>query len=429
MKIALLVFSLSLILIGFSQTPEKDFKGKILITDGTLHVGNGKVIDRALIAVENGKIILVKSSLTFTIDRSLYDTVISVSGKHIYPGFINMNNVLGITEIDAVRPTRDFNETGAYNPNVRAGIAFNTESDVLYTVRSNGILLTQCTPRGGSISGTSSIMNLDGWNWEDAVVKMEDGVHINWPRKVTSSGWWANPGSNKANNQYKEQVSRLIAFIKSAKGYVEARNHDEINLKFESFREIFEGKKRIYFHANFANEINEIIDLSRELNFKFPVIVGGYDSWLLVERLKENNFSVVLDRLHNLPQFEEDDVNEPYKLPKKLEDAGVLYCLSMHGEMEAMNSRNLPFQAGTARAYGLENEEAIIAITLSPAKILGIDDVLGTVEEGKIATFFISDGDALDMKSNNVVMAMIAGRFLNLNNKQKQLYETYSNKY
>jgi len=235
--------------------------------------------------------------------------------------------------------------------------------------------------------------------------------------------------SNKANNQYKEQVSRLIAFIKSAKGYVEARNHDEINLKFESFREIFEGKKRIYFHANFANEINEIIDLSRELNFKFPVIVGGYDSWLLVERLKENNFSVVLDRLHNLPQFEEDDVNEPYKLPKKLEDAGVLYCLSMHGEMEAMNSRNLPFQAGTARAYGLENEEAIIAITLSPAKILGIDDVLGTVEEGKIATFFISDGDALDMKSNNVVMAMIAGRFLNLNNKQKQLYETYSNKY
>lgn len=412
-----------------AQTPEKDFKGKILFTGATLHVGNGKVVDRALIAVENGLITLVKSELTYTMDKSMYDTVINLSGKHIYPGFINMNNTLGITEIDAVRPTRDFNEAGIFNPNVRSGIAFNTESEIVYTVRSNGVLYTQCTPRGGFISGTSSILKLDGWNWEDAVIKMEDGIHVNWPQKIVSTGWWANPGPNQENKHYKKQTDQIKNFLKSAKAYSEKKNQDEKNLKFEAMRNIFKGDKRIYFHANFANEINEIIDLARELKFNHPVIIGGYDSWLLVERLKENGFSVILDRTHGLPEFEEDDVNQHYKLPKLLQDAGVPFCLSMHGDMEAMNSRNLPFQAGTARAFGLTNEEAVASISLNAAKILGLDTQIGSVEEGKKATFFVSNGDALDMKSNQVVLAIIDGRFLNLNNRQKQLYQKYSEKY
>lgn len=413
----------------FAQAPQKPFDGSILFKGGTLHVGNGDVIDRALIGVEDGKITLVKSGLTFTIDKTEYDTVIELSGKHIYPGFINMNNTLGITEIDAVRPTRDFNETGLFNPNIRAGIGFNTESDVLYSVRTNGVLYTQCTPRGGLVSGTSSIMSLDAWNWEDAAIKMEDGIHVNWPKKITSTGWWANPGPNQKNKNYEKNRDQLIDFITSAKAYCSKKNHQEINLKFEAFRGIFEGDKRIYFHVDFANEINEVVDLQRELKFKFPVIVGGYDSWLLVERLKENNFAVVLDRTHALPEFEGDDVNLPYKIPSKLEKAGLLYCLSMHGDMEAMNSRNLPFQAGTVRAFGLKSEEALQTITLNAAKIIGLDDVLGSVEEGKIASFFVSEGDALDMKSNNVILVMVEGRFVELKNRQQELYETYSNKY
>ncbi|MCB0477769.1 MAG: amidohydrolase family protein [Crocinitomicaceae bacterium] len=414
---------------ALGQTPMEKYEGKILFKGGTLHVGNGDVIDRALIGVENGRITLVKSGLTYTIDKTEYDTVIELSGKHIYPGFINTNNTLGITEIDAVRPTLDFNETGLYNPNVKTGIAFNTESEVVYTVRTNGILYTQCTPRGGYVSGMSSIVSLDGWNWEDAVVKMEDGIHVNWPEKITSSGWWANPGPNVKNKKYDENRDELIQFIKSAKAYCEKKNYDQKNLKFEAFRGVFDGEKRIYFHADFANEINEIIDLSRELKFNFPVIVGGYDSWLLVERLKENKFSVILDRIHGLPEFDEDDVNLRYKLPLKLKEAGVLYCLSMHGDMEAMNSRNLPFQAGTARSFGLSKEDAVQSISLNVAKILGIDKDLGSVEEGKLASFFVSEGDALDMKTNKVILAFMNGRFLNLVNRQQQLYETYSNKY
>lgn len=429
MKNLLIYFVLICSGLAVCQTPTKPYKGKLLFTGATLHIGNGKTIDRALIAVENGVISLVKSSLTYTIDKSMYDSVINVSGKHVYPGFINMNNTLGITEIDAVRPTRDFKETGLFNPNIRTGIGFNTESDIVSTVRSNGVLFTQCTPRGGLVAGTSSIVALDGWNWEDAVVKMEDGIHVYWPDQISSTGWWANPGPNKPNKKYKDQTEQIKVFIRSAKAYSESKYHEEINLKFEAFRDVFKGEKRIYFHTNFANEINEIIDLSRELKFKFPVLVGGYDSWLLVERLKENNFSVVLDRTHGLPEFEGDDVNQHYKLPELLQKAGVLYCLSMHGDMEAMNSRNLPFQAGTARAYGLNNEEAVASISLNVAKIIGLDKIIGSVEEGKVASFFISDGDALDMKSNHVYLALVEGRFLNLKNRQYQLYKTYSDKY
>lgn len=416
-------------IIGIGQTPLPEFEGKILFTGGTLHVGNGTVVDRALIGVENGKIILVKSGLTYTLDKTEYDTIIELSGKQIYPGFINTNNTLGITEIDAVRPTRDFSETGLFNANIRGGIGFNTESDVVYSVRTNGVLYTQVTPRSGLVSGMSSIMALDGWNWEDAVLRMEDGIHVNWPRKITSTGWWANPGPNKKNKKYDTSKEKLVNFIQSAKAYCEKKNHEQVNLQFEAFRDVFHGKKRIYFHAEFANEINEIIDLSRELKFKFPVIVGGYDSWLLTERLKENKFSIILNRLHSLPEFDNDEVDLPYQIPAKLEASGILYCLSMHGDMEAMNSRNLPFQAGTARAYGLDKEQAVASISLNTAKILGIDDVVGSVEEGKVASFFVSEGDALDMKSNHVHLAMINGRFLDLVNRQQTLFETYSRKY
>ena len=239
----LIVLIVSVQLLG--QTPLPKYKGSILFSGGTLHVGNGDVIDRALIGVDDGKISLVKSGLTYTIDKTEYDTVIELSGKHIYPGFINTNNTLGITEIDAVRPTRDFSETGLFNSNIRAGIGFNTESEVLYSVRTNGVLYTQATPRSGFVSGTSSIMALDGWNWEDAVLKMEDGIHINWPKKITSTGWWANPGPNKKNKKYEEYKNQLIAFIRSAKSYCEKKNHREKNLKFEAFREVFQGEKRI----------------------------------------------------------------------------------------------------------------------------------------------------------------------------------------
>jgi len=402
---------------------------RILILNASAHIGNGEFIQNSAVGIENGKILFVKNALTNSYTVSEWDTVITAIGKHIYPGFIAANLTIGLTEIDAVRATRDFDETGTMNPNVRSLIAYNTDSKVMYTIRTNGILVTQSTPRGGIISGTSSIMALDGWNWEDAVYKADDGVHLNWPRKYQSAGWWAEPAPSSQNEKYNKTRDEIYAFFEQALAYSSEKAPLETNLRLEAMRGIFSGNQRLFIHVDYAPEMNDVIDFSRRFNLKLPVIVGGYDAHLLAAVLLENNFSVMLGRPHELPKFEEDYTYSCYQSAFKLKQTGVPFCIQAEGEMEVMNARNLPFLAGTAWAYGLTEEEAIASISLNVAKILGIDDRIGSLETGKDATLFISDGNALDMKSNNVSFAMIKGNYINLDNHQKQLNSKYEQKY
>ena len=410
------------------QTPLVQKHKRILLENGSAHIGNGQFILNSLIGIENGKILFVKNALTNEVNKTEWDTVISILGKHVYPGFIAANLTMGLTEIDAVRATNDFDEVGAINPNVRALIAYNTDSKIIYTVRSNGVLLTQSTPRGGLISGTSSIMALDGWNWEDAVYKADDGIHLNWPRKYTSSGWWAEPGNSNANEKYNATRDEIYAFFEQSLAYSQG-NNSEIDLRLKAMQGIFSGDQRLFIHADFAPEINDIIDFSRRFNLKYPVIVGGSDAYLVADLLKENHFSVMLGRPHALPNFDESLTYDAYQNAYLLQKAGVPYCIQPAGDMEVMNARNLPFLAGTAWAYGLTEEEAVASISLNVAKILGIDRQTGSLEAGKDATLFISDGNALDMRTNNVVCALIKGNFIDLGNHQKDLAKKYNEKY
>jgi imidazolonepropionase-like amidohydrolase len=402
---------------------------RILFKNGRAHIGNGTIINSACIGVTTGKVSLVKNALTYTINPTEWDTIIDLRGKQIYPGFIAANLTIGLTEIDAVRATRDFDEVGTFNPNVRALIAYNTDSKVMYTVRTNGILVAQSTPRGGTISGTSSVMALDGWNWEDAVYLKDDGIHLNWPKKYQSSGWWAEPKPDKSNEKYTKELAEINAFFEAAQAYLGEKDPQVKDLRYAAMNGIFDGSKRLYIHADFAPEINDIIDFSRKYNFPFPVIVGGYDAHLLAERIKENKLSVMLSRPHQLPEFDEDMTYAYYQKAAILQRAGIPYCIQGAGDMEVMNARNLPFLAGTAWAYGLTEEEAVASISLNVAKIMGIDQKIGSLEVGKDATLFISTGNALDMRSNNVEIAMVKGRFIELNNHQMQLNEKYRAKY
>lgn len=416
---------------GFSQVPspqEQTYK-RILIQNGSAHLGTGEYIHNSSIGIEDGKILFVRNALTYNMEASEWDTIISIKGKHIYPGFIAANLTLGLTEIDAVRATRDFRETGTINPNVRSLIAYNTDSKVMYTIRTNGVLVTQSTPRGGLISGTSSVMALDGWNWEDAVYKADDGVHLNWPRKYNSAGWWAEPAPSTANSRYKNTKDEIYSFFNKAEAYNAEKHPDEMFLRLEAMRGVFNGTQRLYIHVDYAPEINDVIDFAREFNLEHPVIIGGYDAHLVAERLKENNFSVMLGRPHELPDFEEDYTYVHYQMAAKLQRAGVPFCIQGEGDMEVMNARNLPFLAGTCWAYGLSEEEAVAAVSLNVARILGVDDQIGSLEKGKDATLFVSDGNALDMRTNNVSMAMVKGNFIVLDNHQMQLSEKYHQKY
>ncbi len=404
------------------ETPAPAQSKSILLLNGIAHIGNGKVIENSAIAFKEGKLTLVADARTIKIDFSAFDTIIKIPSKHVYPGFIAPNSTLGLVEIDAVRATNDMNEAGEFTPHVRSIIAYNTDSKITTTVRSNGILMGQITPRGNYISGTSSVVQFDAWNWEDAVCKKDDGVHLNWQNMF--SRW-----NGKANKKYSEKVNELKEFFANALAYSKIENQEEINLRFEAMKGIFTGEKTLYIHADFVKEITEAIDFAKDFEVKKIVIVGGYDAWRVGDMLKDNKVAVMLRRVHELPVHEDDDVYLPYKLPKMLFDAGVLFCLENSGDMEAMGARNLPFYAGTAAAYGLDKEEALKLITLNTAKILGIDATVGSLETGKDATLFISSGDALDMRTNNVEQAFIQGREIDLDNHQKKLFRKFSEKY
>jgi len=397
-----------------------------LFIGATAHLGNGIVIENSAISIKNGKFDLIADASMIRIDPNAFDTIYKIYGKHIYPAFILPNTTLGITEIDAIRASRDYKETGNINPNIRSIIAYNTDSKLMKTVRSNGVLIAQVTPRGGLISGQSSIMYLNGDNWEDAVIKEGDGIHINWPKYYYNTGWWAEPGETKINTEYKNKITAFEKLFAKAKSYEVSSNI--IDLKMESMKGLFTGSKKLYIHANNAGEMRDAIDFSEKYAIKKIIFVGGEEALSIASILTKKNIPIILNRIHRLPKSEDSPVNEPFTQAKKLTDKGVLFCLSYEGDMEAMGARNLAFTAGTTVAYGQEYENAIQSITLNAAKILGISDILGSIERGKNASFFISSGDALDMRTNNIEQAFINGSSVDLNNHQKDLFNKYNNK-
>lgn len=420
------IISLLLIsIVGFSVVAQE----KVLLVNGFLHVGNGETLQSALIGIENGKITLIKNSLAYTIDKTEWDTIIQLNGRHIYPGFVAPNSTLGITEIDAVRATRDFNEVGALNPHVRSQIAFNAESKVISTVRTNGVLIAQATPRGGIISGTSSVMALEGWNWEDATLQQDDGIHLNWPESIDRGHRWEANSKIEKSKTYEEHKREIYTFFEMAKAYSSTEKNERKDARFEAMRQCFKGKQRVYIHANEIQQLVDIIDFSKTFDIPFPVIVGGYDAYLIPRKLADAKIPVMLIRPHSLPENENDPVYLPYQLPGLLKQGGVKFCIQNEGDMEAMNARNIPFLAGTAMAYGLTEEEAVSSVSLWSCQIMGLGDTYGSLEKGKSATLFVSDGSALDMRTNNLFLGMIDGKFITLNNTQSELFEKYQGKY
>lgn len=425
--ILLLVFCLSIITRA-QQTPAPKQSKSILILNGTAHLGNGTVLENSAIGFKDGKITLVADARLIRFAEGAYDVTIDASGKQVYPGFIAPNSTLGLVEIDAVKSSDDEEEIGSINPHVRAIIAYSADSKVIETVRPNGVLMAQITPRGGRISGTSSIVQLDAWNWKDAVIKENDGIHLNFPSSFSRSGSWFEPGTIENNKDYVKQISEITAFLANAKAYL-ADNSKERNLIFEATKGLFDGNQTLFIHANEEKQIIDAVQLAKENGIKKVAIVGGYEAYKTAALLQKNNVGVLLKRVHDMPENDDQDVDLPYKNAKLLTDKGVLVGLENSGDHERMNTRNLPFLAGTCAAYGLDKEQALQLITFNTAKILGIDKQCGTLEEGKDATLFISDGDALDMRTNKLTKAFIQGRAISLETHQSQLNNRYKEKY
>lgn len=406
-------------LMAQNPVPAPDQNEKIAVVNATIHVGNGQVIERGQLLFSNGKIESVSEAKAA--NPAGYQ-VIDAAGKHVYPGLIALDSGLGLTEIGAVRATRDNREVGSLNPNARALIAFNTDSQVIPTVRSRGVLLAQATPEGGLISGKSSVMQLDAWNYEDAVRAADDGMHFNWPRRLYYN-WRA--GNFRPNENYDQQVTDLKNYAMQAKAYCGEGRKGETQLKLAAMCDLMNGKAKAYFHVSNAADIQATVLFAKEMGMQ-PVIVGGDDAYLITDFLKREKVPVILGSTQSLPDGEDDDVDQPFKNPALLAAAGVEFALSHGGYWE---QRNLAFTAGSAVAYGLDYEKAIEALTLTPAKITGLAKDYGSLEAGKSATLIIVTGDILDMRSSVVEHAFIDGRAVNLDNKQAELDRKFREKY
>ena len=413
------------VLVNAQQTPAANQNKSVLIKGVTLHIGNGSVLENAELGMANGKIVEVGALGS---SQNNYDTTIDASGKHLYPGFIAANSTVGMVEIDAIRPTNDLNEIGTFLPHIRTIIAYNAESKVVESLRPNGILTAQIVPTRGRIAGSSSVVQLDAWNWEDASLKTDEGIHLYWPRSYRrgNSSKGEDPLVYDQKN-YTKQVEELKQYLIRAKTF--QAGEKQKNLPHAALAGAFSGTQQVYLHAKEKRQILDGIDLLKKQGIQRIVLVGGDDAYLTLPYLKEHSIPVIVSRPHRLPNTADEDVKLPFKMAKLLMDAGLTITIDVSGRMERMNTRNLPFYAGSFAAYGVEKEKAVEMITLNAAKILGIDNRLGSLEVGKDATLFIAEGDALDMRTNQLSHAFIQGREISLETHQTELWKRYMEKF
>jgi imidazolonepropionase-like amidohydrolase len=432
-KMIVLIFSILFTSPAFSSDiiPGKPQEKPIALVGGTIHTVTKGTIENGVVLFDKGKIVAVGREINIPKDAE----VIDVKGKHIYPGLINAFTTIGLIEIGAVRATRDVTEVGLVNPNVRAEVAFNPDSEHPPVTRSNGITMALVVPTGELIAGQSALMMLDGWTWEEMTLKAPVGLHIYWPRMtLPSEGFmFVRRSPEELKKEVETRINLIREIFQKARAYKKAKESEiqkgvpyhDTDLKYEAMIPVLEGKVPVFVHANSSKEILSAIEWAESEGLKI-VIVGGADSWKVADVLKNKNIPVILTNIHRLPSKRYSDYDEPFTVAYKLYKAGVKFCIG--GEGGYYNERNLPYQAGTCVAFGLPREEALKAITIYPAEILGVADKVGSIEPGKDATLIVTTGDPLEI-STQVVYEFIQGKKVDLSNRQVKLYEKYVEKY
>ena len=428
MKKLLISFLLTVSISANEQIPAPPQKNPILLKNGYIHTVSKGTIEGSIL-FEKGKITRIAKYITPPKDCEIID----LNGKHVYPGMIAAVSGLGLIEINAVAVTNDHSERGDFNPNVRTNVAFNPDSEIIPTTRSNGILIANIIPNSGLVSGQSSVMMLDGWTWENATLSSPSGLHIIWPNMNSIA---KNDYEKNRLKAAKEHLKNLENIIKDARAYARLRQtksrsaenyHDE-DLRWESMIPYVNKKLPIYVHANEVKQIEAAISWSVRHSLNI-IIVGGKDAWRTTDLLIKNRIPVIYESVTSLPYRRFEDYDQAYKTPSILYEKGVQFCISQYGSAgSAYQARNLPYQASMAASYGLPKEAALRSITLSAAEILGIDKKVGSLETGKDATLFISNGDPLEIRTN-ILQAYIQGKKVDMGDRHKSLYSKYKEKY
>lgn len=414
---------------GDGQIPAKPQDHPIALVGGTIHTISGPLIENGIILLDKGKITAVGTN----VDLPQGTEKIDVSGKHIYPGMIDARSQIGLTEIDAVRATNDISESGSINPNIRAEVAVNPESEIIPVTRASGITTAVTMPDGGSISGMAAAMSLDGWTWEEMTLKAPVGLIVNWPSMTINRAWWERRSEEDQKKAREKALNEIRNAFKDARAYMQAKNAEKTkgvpyhksDIRWEAMIPVLEGRISVIVNAEELQQIQAAVAWADQEKVKL-VIMGGYDSWRAADLLKARDIPVIVNPINRLPWRDWEDYDEQCTIPKKLLDAGVRFCIA--GEGGASNERNVPYNAAMAASYGLPKDEALRAVTLYPAQILGLADRIGSLEVGKDATIIVSTGDPLEIMSN-VTMEFIQGKNVPLTSRHTMFYEKYKEKY
>jgi len=405
--------------------PQRD---PIAIINATIHPVSSETIESGWILLEDGRIVDMGKGVRGFNRRT---KTIDGEGLHVWPGLFGANTVTGLVEINSVRATRDFAETGDITPEVRAAVAVNPDSTIIPVTRANGVLTVGVFPMGGAVPGRASVIRMDGWTWEDLAIDDAAGLVVNWPIVKPIDAWWMDKSDEEQMKEAKENLRKIDEIFDAAEAYVAARAADPsvpVDLRFEAMRTVLEGEDPVLISAQELEQIESAVSWAAARDLK-TVIVGGRDADLCTDLLRRHDVSVIVTGTHKLPRSRDAAYDDPFTAPIRLEEAGVTWCLaSGGGPFGTAHERNLPYNAATAVAYGLDHAAAIRSITLGPAKIFGVDDEIGSLEKGKAATLIVTTGDPLEI-TTHVRHAFIDGREIDLSNKQTELAEKYREKY
>jgi imidazolonepropionase-like amidohydrolase len=401
----------------------------IALTGATVHTVSGPTLENATVVMTDGKIAAVGAGLAAPSGA----TVVPCAGKHVYPGMIAASTVLGLIEVGSVLGTNDQSETGNVNPNIRAEVQINPESDLLPVTRVNGITSALTVPRGGAIPGTSALIHLDGWTQEDMTVAKPVALHVQWPSMAINRAWWETRSEEDQKKARDQAIEAVRNSFEDARAYWKARDaeggkgiprHDR-DVKWDAMGRALRGEIPVMFQASSLAQIRSVLRFVDEQKLRKVVLVGGDDAWMVPNELKARDIAVVIGGALALPDRSYEAYDTEMGLAAQLQAAGVRYCVSDGGGSH--NARNLPYQAAMAAAFGLGRDEALKSVTLYPAQILGVADRLGSIESGKIADVIVTNGDPLEI-TTQVEQVYINGRPVSMETRHTRLFHKYDNR-
>ena len=404
----------------------------LVLSGGTVHPVTGPAIPNGTVVVEDGKIRAVGPGLAAPAGARVVDC----SGKHVYPGFVHANTMLGLLEVSTIQGSDDTQETGLVNPNQRAEVMYNPDSDFLPVARLNGITSVLSIPGGGSVRGTSAVMHLDGWTQEDITVQAPAALHVQWPNMTPSRSPFETRSEEEQMKARDEAVRVITDAFDDARAYWKARDaesatgvpkHDG-DVRWDAMRRALKGEVPVVFHCDALNQIRAVLRFCDDQKLTNVVLLGGYDSWRVAEELKRRDFAVIIASVLAMPNRPYEPYDQAFTLAGRLSRAGVRFCIADEGGgFSAMNSRNLPQHAAMAAAFGLPREEALKSVTLYPAQILGVGNRVGSIETGKLADLQITDGDPLEV-TTRCEQLIIAGKLVPMESRQTRLFQKYDHR-